>query len=74
MSMASNGQITAHLAQPVQPGVSCRTACLGPQACGPGTSSHSTWGGQAATQRPQPVQRSGEITGRALGGVAMRPA
>lgn len=69
MAMAPNGQAMAHFAQPVQPPASCSTADFSQ----PRGSSHSTCGGQTATQRPQPVQRAGSTTGRALRGDAMGP-
>ncbi len=73
--MASNGQWTAHRAQPVQPAGSRSTDRLGPQGSEgapsrpglPPVSSDSTCGAQTATHRPQPVQRSGSMAGRALG-------
>lgn len=53
MRIALNGHTTAQALQPVQPATSCKCARLRqPSAC-----SHSTCGPQAATQRPQPVQR-----------------
>lgn len=60
--MAANGHLTAHFAQPVQPGSSCSVAVF----CQFATASDSTRGGHTATHQPQPVQRAGSITGRAL--------
>jgi hypothetical protein len=71
MAMASKGQTGAHFAQPVQPGASCRTARLFPMPSGRSACSHSTWGGQTATQRPQPVQRSRAIWGSAMAGTVL---
>lgn len=64
--MAPNGQTTLQRAHPVQSVGWCNTADFGPQLYGPCTANHNTRGGHAATQRPQPVHRSGLIWGRAL--------
>src|SRR4051794_30350805 len=57
--MASKGHTTAHWLQPGQPTGPWTTAAF-PQ---PRRSSQIARGGQAATQRPQPVQRA-EISGK----------
>ena len=68
MAMASNGHFTAHRAQPVHPAASCRVLFF----CQFGAAaSDSTCGGHAATHQPQPVQRVGSMTGRALRSEAM---
>ncbi|OMP13662.1 hypothetical protein COLO4_01196 [Corchorus olitorius] len=73
--MASKGQCTAHRAQPVQPAGSFSIDRLGPQDGGgapsrpglPTVPSDSTCGAHTATHRPQPVQRSAFMSGRAFG-------
>jgi hypothetical protein len=61
--MAVKGQRIAHLAQPVQAKGRSRVDCfLWPCVC-----SDKTCGGQIATHQPQPVQRWGSMTGRAMG-------
>lgn len=68
MAIASNGQRTAHFAQPVQPASSCSVLFF----CQPGTTaSESTCGGHTATHQPQPVQRVVSMTGSALRSLAM---
>ena len=68
MAIASNGQRTAHFAQPVQP-ASSRSVLF---FCQPGTTaSESTCGGHTATHQPQPVQRVVSMTGSALRSLAM---
>ena len=62
MRIAPTGQRTAHSAQPVQPAASCSSARLRPASA----VSHSTCGAQAATHQPQPLQRAGSMTGRAV--------
>ena len=61
MRMASNGQRSAHRAQPVQPASSSSVEVLRPApAC-----KDSTCGSHTATHQPQPVQRAGSIRGGA---------
>ena len=59
MLMASNGQRTAHLRQPVQASMSLSTENFF-QPCG---SSDSKCRWQVGTHQPQPVQRLVSITG-----------
>ena len=59
--MAWNGQRQAHRLQPVQSAAACSTADLRQSGR---VSRLSTRGSQAATQRPQPVQRSASMSGR----------
>lgn len=63
MAMASNGQRTAHLRQPVQASMSLTTENFF-QPCG---SSDSKCRWQVGTHQPQPVQRWVSITGLGTG-------
>jgi len=59
MLITPKGQRFSHLLHPVQPAASSSTECLRqPSVC-----KLSTWGGQAATHQPQPVQRGVSMWG-----------
>ena len=67
MRTAPKGHTTMHCAQPVQPDASSSAAVL-TQSWG---CRLNTCGPQAATQRPQPVQRVGLMVGSALAGIVL---
>ena len=72
--IASNGQRTAHSAQPVQPSASSSAECLPAPGASRSACSESTCGGHTATHQPQPVQRSRLMAGMALCAPSMRAA